>query len=130
MNDLCLEFNVFHQHINLTSLHKKSINNFRSSLHNRISQHFKHELNYRPPVFLRRGRQAMCTMIAPKYGELLIEEAVLLQHLARDTPKEWPKPDILHILILNAIQSHTPDPPMDRKYSVCAHYAGLYSVRP
>ena len=98
----------------------------RKSLHSHIRHYFHYRLKLRPPVFHLRGRHATATTIAPNYGEFLMEEAVLLQHLGKDALGKWPKPASLHMLMLKAVREHTHDLPIDRKHSVSLRYTGLY----
>ena len=128
MSDLNPEFNVFHQKISLSTSQEKMMRNLRQSLRRRIMQHFHEKLNLRPPIFSNRGRQATATAVAPAYEEMVLEEGALLQHIHPDAMGKWPKPEIVHLLMLNAIQKHTPDPPIDRKSSICVRYAGIFRI--
>ena len=128
MSDLNPEFNVFHQQISLGTSQEKMMRNLRQSLRRRIMQYFHEKLNLRPPIFSSRGRQATATAVSPAYEEMVLEEGALLQHIQPDGIGTWPKPEIVHLLMLNAIQNHTPDPPIDRKSSICVRYAGIYRI--
>ena len=128
MSDSNPEFSIFYKKISLSAAQKKDMRNWRQALHNRIRQYFQNKLNLHPPTFFSCGRQATDSTIASNYGELLMEEAVVLQHLGRVSISKWPQPESMHKLILNAIQGLTPDLPVDRKYSICVRYAGLYKI--
>ncbi len=128
MSDLNPEFNVFHQQISLSTSQVKMMRNLLQSLRRRIMQYFHEKLNLRPPTFSSRGRLATTTAVSPAYEEMVLEEEALLQHIHPDAIGRWPKPEIVHLLMLNAIQNHTPDPPIDRKSSICVRYAGIYRI--
>ena len=128
MTNLNFEFGTFYRHIGLSASQKKTMFTLRQSLRSRIRHYFQHELNLRPPAFFSLGRQATATALAPTYGEIVMEEGVLLQHLPRDIILQWPEPDVVHVQMLGGVQDHTPDPPIDKMHSVCVQYRGLYKI--
>lgn len=128
MSDLNREFSAFYQKISLSAAQVKMMRNLRQSLRHRIMRHFHEKHNLRPPIFSSRGRQATTTAVAPAYEEMVLEEGALLQHIPPEAIGKWPDPEIVHLLMLNAIRDHTPDPPIDRKYSICVRYAGIYRI--
>ena len=128
MNTLNQEFSRFYNQICLSVSQNKTMRSLRQALRRRIGQCFQEKIDLRSPTFLNYGRQATATSIAPTCGEILIEEGILLQHLDKKDIDKWPEPESLHRQVLSAVQTHTPDPPLDRKYSICVRYRGLYKA--
>ena len=128
MCDLSREFSEFYHRIALSVSQLKMVRNLRQALRTGIRQYFQTRLKLRPPIFHNRGRLATETSVAPLYAEIILEDGVLLQHLGQDDIRAWPRPEIMHLLLINAVHGHAPDPPLDKKHSICVPYAGIYRL--
>jgi hypothetical protein len=126
MTNLNREFRMFYRQISLSASQENIISDLRQSLHQKVKLYFKEKLDLRPPDFFTRGRQASATSILPVHGEIVVQEGALLQHIHRNSVAKWPEPEIVHLMMLNAIQDFTSDAPVDKMYSVCFKYNGLY----
>lgn len=126
MTNLNREFRLLYRQINLSASQEEIISDLQQSLRKKIKLYFEEKLNLRPPKFFSRGRLASATSISPAYGEIVVQEGALLQHIRRNSRAKWPEPEIVHLMLLNAIQGFTPYAPVDKMYSVCVKYNGLY----
>jgi hypothetical protein len=128
MTNLNREFRMFYRQIHLSASQEKLISDLRQSLRKKIKLYFEQRLDLRPPKLFSRGRQASATSISPAFGEIVVQEGVLLLHIRRNSIAKWPEPEIVHLMMLNAIQDFTPDAPVDKMYSVCVKFNGLVRI--
>jgi hypothetical protein len=128
MADLHSAFGTFHDKVALTAGKKASLRTSRDAIRKRIRDHFVEVLELEPPKFYAQGSFAMVTTTNPLDGEFDIDDGVYLQHLDPHDNSEWPTPETVHGWIMDAIDDHTDEKPIDKRTCVRVQYAGRYHV--
>ncbi len=128
MADLHSAFGTFHDKVALTAGKKASLRTSRDAIRKRIRDHFTEVLELDPPKFHVQGSFAMVTTTKPLDGEFDIDDGVYLQHLDPHDNNEWPTPETVHGWIVDAIDGHTDEKPIDKRTCVRVQYAGQYHV--
>ncbi|MBT3256934.1 MAG: hypothetical protein HN366_10810 [Deltaproteobacteria bacterium] len=128
MADLTREFKIFHKTIVLTSGKKASLRRSRDAVRKRIRNHFQETLNFPVPKFRGQGSYAMGTTVNPINGEYDIDDGVYFQHLDTEDASAWPAATTVHQWLVNAVDGHTSEKPMDKRTCVRVRYVGQYHV--
>jgi hypothetical protein len=128
MANLHSEFGAFHDKVALSSSKKASLRTSRDAIRDRIRKHFIEVLKVDPPKFHAQGSFTMVTTMNPLDGEFDIDDGVYLQHLDPHDSSKWPTPETVHGWIIDAIDDHTDEKPIDKRTCVRVQYAGQYHV--
>ena len=128
MADLHSEFGTFHEKVALSPSKKASLRTSRDAIRDRIRKHFIEVLEVDPPKFHAQGSFVMVTTTNPLDGEFDIDDGVYLQHLDPHDSSRWPTPETVHGWIIDAIDDHTDEKPIDKRTCVRVQYAGQYHV--
>lgn len=123
-NDL---FQAFHDAIKLSASKERDLRRAREALRDRIKNHFKSEMEEKIPEFQSQGSFAMKTIVNPLDGEFDIDDGIYLQNLPSEQA-DWPTPKTVHGWILDAVEGHTEENPMDKRTCIRVRYAGQYHV--
>ncbi len=120
-------FQKFYEAIKLDKSKRDNLESGKNALREKIRKHFKEEKKAAPPKFHTQGSYAMGTIINPVDGEYDIDDGIYLQNLEQDKSK-WPEPETVHQWILDAVDDHTKDKPVDKRTCVRVIYAGEYHI--
>ena len=128
MADLYKEFGTYHEKIALSPGKKDSLRKSRDAIRERVRKHFREKLGVKVPKFHGQGSFAMITTVNPLDGEFDIDDGVYLQHPDEADNNNWPTPEIVHRWLVEAIDGHTNEKPVDKRTCVRVRYAGQYHV--
>ncbi len=128
MADLHKEFISFHNDIALPAARKNSLRCSRDAVRTKIRNHFRAELKLSSPKFHAQGSYAMVTTVVPLDGEYDLDDGVYLQHLDEHDQSEWPTTETVHGWLVEAVNGHTNEPPIDKPTCVRLRYAGAYHL--
>jgi len=123
-NDL---FQEYHSKIDLSSTKKESLRKSRDSIRNDIKKYFKDTLERKIPRFYQQGSFAIKTVVNPLSGEYDVDDGVYLQDLPEDK-NEWPRAEIVHKWIMDAVKGRTNEGQEDKKNCVRVIYKNNYHV--
>lgn len=121
-------FGTYYEKIKLAKWKKESLKKGRDAIRERIRNHFRENLKKPIPKFHGQGSYAMRTTVNPLEGEYDIDDGVYLQHLDTTDDKDWPSPATVHRWLVEAVEGHTKEKPMDKKTCVRVRYAGHYHL--
>ena len=116
MADVTRELNQYLESISLSQSQKDKLRTSRNSLGDKIKAHFE-EKGRKQPIFRQQGSFDMETIINPIDGEYDLDYGVYLQGYS-DKENNWPAPDTVHNWIVEAVESHTQTPPINKKACV------------
>ena len=121
-------FSKFHEIIDLPDSKRANLQRARDALRDRIKRSFFDADRTPVPEFRAQGSYAVRTIINPIKGEYDIDDGVYLQNLDKTSDRNWPTPETVHKWICEATESHTDQPPMDKRTCMRVIYAGQYHV--
>lgn len=128
MANLHKEFGTYHDTIALSASQKASLQQSRDAVRRRIRKHFIEKLEVTPPKFHAQGSYAMVTTVVPLDGEFDLDDGIYLQHLDEHDSSKWPRAETVHGWIVDAVDGHTNEPPIDKATCVRLRYAGQYHL--
>lgn len=128
MANLHNEFDTYYDKIKLTNSKKESLKQARDAIRDRVRKHFRERLEVSVPKFHAQGSYMMRTTVNPLEGEYDIDDGVYLQHLDKEDDSDWPTPATIHRWLIEAVEGHTKERPVDKKTCVRVRYAGDYHV--
>jgi hypothetical protein len=120
-------FQKFYEAIRLDKSKKDNLESGKKALREKIRKHFKENKKVTPPKFYTQGSYAMGTIINPVDGEYDIDDGVYLQNLEQDKSK-WPEAETVHQWVLDAVDDHTKNKPIDKRTCIRVIYAGEYHI--
>lgn len=128
MAKLHKEFITYHDAIALSAAQKTSLQQSRDAVRRRIRKHFEEKLEVKVPKFHAQGSYAVGTTVVPIDGEYDLDDGIYLQHLDDRDSSKWPKAETVHRWIMDAVDGHTNEPPIDKATCVRLRYAGQYHL--
>ena len=128
MANLHKEFGTYHGTIALSASQKASLQQSRDAVRRRIRKHFVEKLEVKAPKFHAQGSYAMGTTVLPINGEFDLDDGVYLQHLDERDSSKWPRAETVHGWIVDAVDGHTTEQPIDKATCVRLRYAGQYHL--
>jgi nucleoside diphosphate kinase len=124
-NDMFIKFD---ENIKLKPEKKRSLRTSRNVLRKKIQNYFKNTLEVTQPNFWGQGSYMMNTTIKPLDGEYDIDDGIYLINLADKEENDWPAPSTVHKWIVNAVDSHTSTPPINKNTCVRVIYKDDYHI--
>jgi len=128
MPDLHDQFVTFHNQIALDTRRKDALRISRDSVRTKIRNHFTDKLELKSPRFHAQGSFAMVTTVVPIDGEFDLDDGVYLQHLDESDQSDWPKTEAVHRWLVDAVNGHTNESPIDKATCVRLRYKGSYHL--
>lgn len=124
MSNCHIAFLRFSKTISLSSEEKKKLKTSRDAVAKRIRKHFI-EKGYKTPEFKGQGSFSMNTIIRPTAGRYDLDLGIYLPGLTGH-PKDWPKTESVHKLIVKAVEGHTSIRPVSKNSCVRLIYKSPY----
>lgn len=122
------QFEVFHDRIELHASKEANLQRGRDAIRDVIRDSFRDKKRSPVPEFCAQGSFAMRTTVNPIDGEYDLDDGVYLQNLPQDDQAEWPTPAEVHQWIIEAVDGHTEQKPIDKTSCVRVVYAGQYHI--
>lgn len=122
-------FGLFNNDITLSSKKKDDLRKGRNALRDKIRNKFE-EKNRTKPKFHGQGSFMMKTTINPinKDDEYDLDDGVYIQEYSDVDKDKWPSASTVHTWILDAVDEHTSNPPMNKNTCVRVIYAKNYHI--
>lgn len=120
-------FQKFYEAIKLDKSKRDNLESGKNALREKIRKYFKEKKRDTLPKFHIQGSYAMDTIINPIDDEYDIDDGIYLQNLSQDKSK-WPEPETVHQWILDAVDDHTKNKPIDKRTCVRVIYTGEYHI--
>lgn len=124
MSNCHKDFLRFNKAISLSSEEKKKLKTSRDAVAKRIKKYFRAK-GYRNPQFKGQGSFSMNTIIRPTAGRYDLDLGIYLPGLTGN-PKDWPKTESVHKLIVKAVEGHTSIKPVSKNSCVRLIYKSPY----
>lgn len=125
-NDL---FQKFLSEITISSSKSENLKRGKDSIEEEIKNYFTETMDYKQPDFFLQGSYVLKILINPlnPEDEYDLDDGIHLQHLS-DEISEWPNPQSLGNLIINAVEELTETPPEKKPNCVRIIYANDYHI--
>jgi hypothetical protein len=120
------EFTKFLEKIQLAKSKIEHLRTSRDALREKIKTYFK-DKKENIPDFLGQGSFKAHTCINQSDEDYDIDDGVYLQHLP-ENKADWPKTEVVHSEIKEAVKDHTDQPPEDKTTCVRVQYKKDYHV--
>jgi hypothetical protein len=120
------QFLTFNDSITLTTTQEENLRRGRDSLRDEIKQYYK-DKNLNQPQFCGQGSFAMRTTIQQDGEDYDLDDGIYVQHLP-ENKSDWPKTEVVHAEIIEAVKNHTTTPPLDKHACVRVQYKNDYHI--
>lgn len=122
------QFAVFHGRIELHDSKEANLQRGRDAIRDVIRDSFRDKKRSPVPEFCAQGSFTMRTTVNPIDGEYDLDDGVYLQNLSHDDKSKWPTPAEVHQWVVDAVDGHTEQKPIDKTSCVRVIYAGQYHI--
>lgn len=120
------EFLEFLKEIELSSTELENLKRGRDSLRERIGKYYEKK-DKKKPNFCKQGSFAVKTTIRQSGEDYDYDDGVYLKHLP-EKRSDWPRTEVVHQEILDAVDGHTDKPPIDKTSCVRVQYKREYHI--
>jgi hypothetical protein len=120
------EFLEFLKEIELSPTELENLKRGRDSLRERIEKYYE-KRDKKKPNFCKQGSFAVKTTIRQSGEDYDYDDGVYLKHLP-ENKADWPRTELVHQEILDAVDGHTDKPSIDKTSCVRVQYKREYHI--
>jgi len=120
------EFREFQDKVELTATEVENLKRGRNGIREKIERYYEDSAR-KKPTFCKQGSFAVKTTIRQSGEDYDYDDGVYLKHLP-EKRSDWPKTEVVHQEIVDAVDGHTSTPPEDKTSCVRVQYKKEYHI--